>query len=95
MRCTRTHTHTHARSSPTAHDEVGVENAQRRLVGALLVVDGSRDDEAEGDAGDALQYDQYDHQDQGAFVGHLKEEEKHGTTINKKEKMDFKTGINN
>lgn len=41
-------------ATPTADDEVGVEDAQGGLVGALLVIDGRRDDEAKGDAGDAL-----------------------------------------
>lgn len=58
-------------ATPTADDEVGVEDAQGGLVGALLVVDGWRDDEAKGDAGDALQHNQDDDQHQRAFVWHL------------------------
>lgn len=59
----------------TAENEVGVENAEGGLVGALLVVDGRRDDQAEGDAGDALQHNEQDDQQQGAFVRSLMEEE--------------------
>lgn len=65
---TPTHTHT---VRPTADDEVWVEDAQGSLVGALFVVEGSGDDEAEGDAGDALEDDEDDDQNQGAFVWHL------------------------
>lgn len=55
----------------TADDEVGVEDAQGGLVGTLLVVDCGWDDEAERDAGDALQHDQNYDQHQGAFIRHL------------------------
>lgn len=58
-------------AKPTADDEVGVEDAQGGLVGALLVVDCGRDDEAKWDACDALQHDQNDDQHQGAFIRHL------------------------
>lgn len=58
---------------PTAENEVRVEDAEGGLVGALLVVDGRRDDQAEGDAGDALQHDEQDDQQQGAFVRNLME----------------------
>lgn len=58
-------------ATPTADDEVGVEDAQSGLVGTLLVIDGRRDDEAKRDAGDALQHNQDDDQHQRAFVWHL------------------------
>lgn len=45
------------RVKPTADDEVGVEDAQGRLVGTLLVIDSSWDHKAEWDAGDTLQHD--------------------------------------
>lgn len=47
-------------STLTAEDEVGVEDAESGLVGALLIVDSGWDDEAEGDARHALQHDQND-----------------------------------
>lgn len=59
---------------PTTDDEVGVEDAQGGLVGALLVVDGGWDDEAKRDAGDALQHDQHYDQHQGALIRHLQTE---------------------
>lgn len=70
---------------PTADDEVWVEDAQGGLVGALLIVDGRWDDEAEGDARDALQHDEDDDQHQGAFIRHLQsqkwEEDRDGWVI--------------
>lgn len=63
------------KAQPTAENEVGVEDAEGGLVGALLVVDGRRDDQAKGDAGDALQHNEQDDQQQGAFVGSLMQEE--------------------
>lgn len=55
----------------TTDDEVGVEDAQGGLVGALLVINRGGDDEAERDAGDSLQHDQDYDQHQGAFIRHL------------------------
>lgn len=63
------------KARPTAENEIGVEDAEGGLVGTLLVVDGRRDDQAKGDAGDALQHDEQDDQQQGAFVRSLMEEE--------------------
>lgn len=63
--------HVRRESLLTAQDEVRVEDAQGGLVGALLVVDPRRDDQAEGDSRDALQHDQTYDQKQGAFVRHL------------------------
>lgn len=58
-------------SRPTADDEVWVEDAQGGLVGALLIVNCGRDDEAERDASDSLKHDEDDDQHQGSFIRHL------------------------
>ena len=57
--------------SCTTDDEVGVEDSQCCLVGVLLVVDGSRDDQAKGDPCYPLQHNQSYHQRYGAFIGNL------------------------